>query len=59
MNYPTWRITFQSADQAARSAFDELQAQYKRAEELQAKLDKINGISTRCDKTVDMFGGDK
>ena len=59
MSYEAWRIAFQSAEHAAKAAYEVIQQQNERITALQGKLDSINGISTRCDKTVDMFGSER
>lgn len=60
MTYEAWRISFQSSEQAARSAYDQLSAARARIEELErenaellAKLEKFRCIPPPDTKRAD------
>jgi len=48
MSYAAWRISFQSSEQAARSAYDQLAARDAEIAELRKDAERLNYMETLC-----------
>lgn len=44
MNYESWRISFQSSEQAARTAFESFSSEFKKSQLLEDEIKKLKGL---------------